>query len=83
MEVLPVLLEIGKETLLLVIVYRMPGLLDTLIDDFIFLINELSTQHRILIVGDFNLDQMLAENVAKADPLIQIFNLDSNGNSNF
>ena len=80
---MPVLLEIGKETLLLVIVYRMPGLLDTLIDDFIFLINELSTQHRILIVGDFDLDQMLAENVAKADPLIQIFNLDSNGNSNF
>ena len=56
----------------------MPGLLDTLIDDFIVLINELSTQHRILIVGDFNLNQMLPENITKTDPLIQIFNLESN-----
>ena len=56
----------------------MPGLLDTLIDDFILLINELSTQHRILIVGDFNLNQMLPENITKTDPLIQIFNLESN-----
>ena len=30
---------------------------------------------RILIVGDFNLDQMLPENIAKIDPLIQNFNL--------
>ena len=56
----------------------MPGLPDTLIDDFILLINELSTQHRILIVGDFNLNQMLPENITKTDPLIQIFNLESN-----
>ena len=39
------------------------------------LINELQTQHRILIVGDFNLDQMMPENVAKFDPLLQNFNL--------
>ena len=29
----------------------------------------------IFIVGDFNLDQILPENVAKVDPLIQNFNL--------
>ena len=29
----------------------------------------------MLIVGDFNLDQMLPEDVAKVDPLIQNFNL--------
>ena len=39
------------------------------------LVNELPTQHKILIVGNFNLDQMLPENVAKVDHLIQNFNL--------
>ena len=29
----------------------------------------------MLIVGDFNLDQMLPEHAAKVDPLIQNFNL--------
>ena len=53
----------------------MPCPLGTFIDDFILLINELLIQQRILIVGDFNLDQMLPENVAKVDPLIQTFNL--------
>ena len=53
----------------------MPGPLDSFIDDFISLINELSTQHNMLIVDDFNVDQMLPERVAKVDPLIQNFNL--------
>ena len=75
LEVLPIVLEIGKETILLVIVYHIPGLLGSFIDDFISLINELPTQHRMLIVGDFNLDQMLPEHVAKVNPLIQNFNL--------
>ena len=69
--VLPIVLEIEKETNLLVIVYPMPGPLDSFIDDFISLIHELPTQHRMLVVGDFNLDQMLPEHVAKVDPLIQ------------
>ena len=55
--------------------YHMPGSLDTFIDNFILLINELPAQHRILTDGDFNLDQMLSANVAKVDPLIQNFNL--------
>ena len=53
----------------------MPGPLGSFIYDFILLINELPTQHKMLIVGDFNLDQMLHENIAKVDPLIQNFNL--------
>ena len=44
-------------------------------DDFLLLINELPTQHRILIFGDFNLDQMLPENVAKVGLVILSFNL--------
>ena len=75
LEVLPVVLEIEKETLLLVIVYHILGPLGTFIDDFILLINELAMHHMILIVGDFNLDQMLPENVARVDPLIQNFDL--------
>ena len=75
LEVLPIVLEIKKETILSIIVYRMPGPLGSFIDDFILLINELPTQHRMLIVGDFNLDQTLPEHVAKFDPLIQSFNL--------
>ena len=72
-EVLPFVLETEKETLLLV--YCIPGPLRTFIDEFLLLINEMSTQHRISIVGDFNLNQMLPENIAKVDPLIQNFNL--------
>ena len=71
LEVLPIVLEIEKETNLFVIVYPMPGPLDSFIDDFISLIHELPTQHRMLVVGDFNLDQMLPEHVAKVEPLIQ------------
>ena len=51
-----------KGDFVMVLVYRMTGPL------------ELPTQHRILIVGDFDLDQLLLENVAKVDPLIQNFN---------
>ena len=75
LEVLPIVLEIEKESILLVIVYRMPAHRGSFIDDFISLINELPTQQRMLIVGDFNLDQILPEHVAKVDPLIQYFNL--------
>ena len=53
----------------------MPGLLGSFIGDFILLINKLPTQHRILNVGDFNLDQMLLEHVSKVNLLIQNFNL--------
>ena len=53
----------------------MPGPLCSFIGDFISLINERPTQHRMLIVGDFNLDQILREHVAIFNPLIQNFNL--------
>ena len=54
LELLPVVVEKDKKTLLLVIVYRMTGPLGIFIDDFMLLINELPPQLRILIVGDFN-----------------------------
>ena len=46
----------------------MPGSLGTFIDDFILLINELPTQHRILSGSNFNLDRKLPDNVSKFDP---------------
>ena len=75
LEVLPIVLKMEKETILLIIVYCMPGSLGSFIDDFISLINELTRQHRMLIVGDFDLDQMLPDYFAKVDPPIQTFNL--------
>ena len=63
------------ETLLLVLVYHIPDPLGTFIEGFISLINKLPIQYRILIVGDFNLGQMLHENVVKVDSLTQNFNL--------
>ena len=49
-------MEIEKETVLLVIVYRIPGLLGSLKYDFVSLINEMPTQHKMLMFDDFNLD---------------------------
>ena len=49
--------------------------LGSFIDDFILFMDELPTQHKILIVGDFDLDQMLPEHVSKVSLLIQNFNL--------
>ena len=51
--------------------YREPDPVFSFIDEFILLMNERPIQHRILIVGNFNLDQMLPENVANIAPLIQ------------
>ena len=75
LEVLPIVQEIEKENILLVIVYRMPDLLGFFIDDFILFINEMTTQHRILIAVDFNLDQMLPKHVTEVDLVILNFNL--------
>ena len=58
----------------MVVVYRMPGPLGSFIDGCILLINEVLTQHRMLIVGDVNYDHILPEHVAIVDPLIQNFN---------
>ena len=71
LEVLSVVLEIEKETFLLVVVqYHVPGPFASFIDYFILLISELGRQHRILNAGGFNHDQMFPEHVAKVDPLI-------------
>ena len=59
LEALSVALEIEKESLLLIIVYHMVYLGLLVPSLMTLLISELPTQHRILIIGGFNLDQML------------------------
>ena len=68
-------MEINGESVLVVLVYRMPGPLGTFIADLIQIVSEFPTQHRTLIMGDFNLDQMLPENVTKLLPFFEYFNL--------
>ena len=55
--------------------YRMPCPLCFFLSGFILLINELPIQHRILIIGDFNLGQMLPEYIVKVDPVNMSHNI--------
>ena len=62
MGVLPIVLEIERDTFLFLIMHCMTGPLGPFIDVIIFLINELPAQHSLLVVS-----QMLSEHVAKVD----------------
>ena len=62
---LPVLVDIDNERILVVLVYRAPGPLGTFINDLIEQLNNLPTRYRTVVIGDFNLDQMLSENIEK------------------
>ena len=75
LEILPVVIEIENEHVLLVLVYRPPGAVGSFIDNLIEEITQLPTTYRTLIIGDFNLDQMLSENIEKINPLFAHFNL--------
>ena len=75
LEILPVLVEIRNECILIVLVYRTPGPLGTFINDLIEQLRDLPTQHRVIILGDFNADQMLPANEETFVPLIEEFNL--------
>ena len=78
LQLLPVLMKIENELILLVLVYRPPRPIGTFVYE---LIQEISTlplaeyrEYRTLIVGDFNLDQMLEENVRMFEQLLTHFN---------
>ena len=74
LEMLPVLVDIDNERILVVLVYCVPGPLGTFINDLIEQLNNLPTRYRTVVIGDFNLDQMLSENIEKFNPLIMQFN---------
>ena len=51
--------------ILLVILYRMLVIFLSFINYYILLIMKLTTEHKILVVGDFTLDEMSPEDVPK------------------
>ena len=71
------LLDVNGLRILLVLLYRAPGPAGTFVDDLIVLIetilNDIHPVDRILLIGDFNLDQMLDENIHTTNPLLQRF----------
>ena len=75
LQLLPILIKVEDEHILLILVYRPPGPIDTFIQELIDELGRLPTvEYRTLIVGDFNLDQMLDENVETLEALITRFN---------
>ena len=56
-------MEIDDETVILVVVYRKPGPVELFIQDLIGILLELPTECRTFVIGDFNLDQILYENI--------------------
>ena len=77
-ELLPLLMDFDSEIILIILVYRPPG---GQRDVFLYqLLQELSMieetrHHRMILCGDFNLDQLLQENVNAFQRLLQEFNL--------
>ena len=78
LEILPVVMEVEDECVLLVLLYRKPGPVGNFVNDLIEELRQLSTDTgctRTLIVGDFNMDQLLEANVEKFNRLIDEFRL--------
>ena len=76
LELLPVLCKIQDEYVLIVLVYRPPGTVGMFLQVLISQLSRLPIdKYRTLIIGDFNLDQMLQENVQLLTPLISRFGL--------
>ncbi len=80
LEILPVLMDICNETVLVVLLYRPPGPIGTFIMDLMTQVSILPTQYRILILGDFNLDQLLDQNVGRIHPILTTFTLHQRSN---
>ena len=74
LEMLPVLLEVDKEQVLLILVYR-TGPVRNFVAEFAEELLLLPTNKRTIILGDFNMDQMLSNNVELLQPLVTQFHL--------
>ena len=81
LEIVPVLLKIDQEMIFLVVVYRRPGPIGNFIStlmavlDQLIMENPITEEYRMLIIGDFNLDQMLPEHIASFTPLCSHYKL--------
>ena len=69
-ELLSVLMEIGDESVFFIRVYRVPGSSNNFIEGLIENMKDFVTSDmKIVLVGDFNLDRMLEANVEKINQL--------------
>ena len=86
LEILPVLLEIDKEIIFLVLVYRPPGPIGNFVTVLIQVIDQLLSEYpihapyRTIVLGDFNWDQMLPQHVSTFAPFSSHFNLHQRSN---
>ena len=70
-----VLLQHGGEYILIVLVYRPPGVVGDFVANLIAELRLLPTSsYRTLIIGDFNMDQRLSGNEDTFKPLTEEFN---------
>ena len=78
LEVLTLLLNIQGDIVLFLLLYRPPGPIHGFIDNLMEYLEDIILSNnvgRVLILGDFNLDQMLEENINRVHPLIHRFGL--------
>ena len=86
LQILPALMEINDQLILLVLVYRPDGPMAEFVRNLIECITSIESQidverpHRLLIVGDFNWDQMLPEHVTTFDRIRTSFNCSQRSN---
>ena len=75
LQLFPVVVKVENEHILLILVYRPPGPIGNFIQELIHQLGMLPTyKYRTMVVGDFNLDQLLSENVDMLRPLCTQFN---------
>ena len=75
LQLLPLVIKVEDEHILLILVYRPPGPIDTFIYELIQQLSMLPTdKYRTMVVGDFNLDKLLRENIDRIQPLLAQFN---------
>lgn len=84
LEILPVLLEINQKIIFLVLVYRRPGPIGNFANNLMEVLDhfvaELHGEYRMIIIGDFNWDQMLPQHVSLFVPFSSHFSLHQRSN---
>ena len=86
MQLLPVLIDIEDQLIFLVLVYRPNGPIGRFVENLVECIQSFLSEvkderyYRMLIIGDFNWDQMLPEHIASFDTLRNSFNCHQRSN---
>ena len=86
LEILPVLLEVNNQLIFLIVLYRRPGPIGNFVFTLINAIDSLTKENlqygkcRMIVIGDFNWDQMISENVLSLTPFSSYYNLHQRSN---